>query len=132
MNSRFHLGARSFLFKVAIVFTVCASAWAVVPEDMEITEIGDLSRGEFVTVRGRITRFNDYDELRLRDESGQVDIYLGEAPMRRPPFSLGDTITVAGWVDDALIQLPFKEIYATEIYLEDGTVLSVGRDSGWD
>lgn len=115
---------------VATMLTLAVSAWAQAPEADSIRPIGDLRRGEFVAVRGEVIRFRDHDEIRLQDVTGRVDVYLGEQPRARPPFRIGDTITVAGWVDDDLFDFP-KEIYASEIILSDGTVLSVGGQ-GWD
>jgi len=116
--------SRTLLLIVAML-TLAVSAWAQAPVADEIRPIGDLRRGEFVAVRGEVIRFRDHDEVRLQDSTGRVDVYLGEQPFTRPPFRIGDTISVAGWVDDDLFDFP-KEIYASEIILSDGTILSVG------
>lgn len=118
------------LLLVATMISLAVSAWAQSAVTDEIRPIGDLRRGEFVVVRGEVIRFRDHDEIRLQDATGRVDVYLGEQRRTRPPFRIGDTITVAGWVDDDLFEFP-KEIYASEIILNDGTVLSVG-DQGWE
>lgn len=94
-----------------------------------ITALGDLRRGEFVTVEGTVTRMRDYDEFRMEDGTGRVDVYV-RGGMRRPAFGRGDTVIVRGWVDDDLVDIP-RDIYATEIELEDGTVIEV-RGSAWD
>jgi hypothetical protein len=39
-------------------------------------------------------------------------------------------VTVRGWVDDHLIDIP-REIYAVEIELADGTIIEV-RGDDWD
>lgn len=98
-------------------------------QDETITALGDLRRGEFVTVEGTVTRMRDYDEFRIEDGSGRAEIYV-RGGMRRRAFRSGDTVIVRGWVDDDLVDIP-REIYASQIELADGTVIEV-RGGGWD
>lgn len=98
-------------------------------QDESIKALGEIRRGEFVTVEGRVTRMRDYDEFRIEDGTGRADIYV-RGGMRRPAFGNGDTVIVRGWVDDDLIDIP-REIYATQIELEDGTVIEV-PSGDWD
>lgn len=94
----------------------------------ELVSIDEIRRGEFVTIRGEVTRVPDYDEFILEDDTGRVEIDLGDR-MRRPMVRRGDIVTVAGWVDDDSIRRPY-EVYAVEIILEDGTVLEIDRREG--
>ncbi|WP_241462561.1 hypothetical protein [Tateyamaria sp. ANG-S1] len=87
----------------------------------EITAIADVQRNQPVTVAGTIERFHDEDEIRLRDETGSLRVYIGPQPVA---LSLGQSIQVSGFMDGNLIR---NELYAREIVLEDGTVITVER-----
>ncbi len=118
---------------LAVIIGVCLSALtgeAAAQEQQEtVTALQDVRRGEFVTVRGEVTRMRENDEFIIEDDSGRAEVYV-RGGLRRPTFRQGDTITVRGWVDDDLISIP-REIYATEIELSDGTIIEV-RDGDWD
>lgn len=120
-----------FLLTIVVVLATSGSVWAQTESDAEIRNIGDVRRGEFVAVRGEVVRFREHDELRIQDSTGRIDIYLGEGSIARPPFDVGDTITVLGWVDDDLFDFP-RDIYATEIILEDGTTITIRASWEWD
>jgi uncharacterized protein YdeI (BOF family) len=64
-----------------------------------ITPIGDLRRGTMVSVRGTVEKITDEDEFRLADESGNVRVYVGPNWV---PADVGESITVRGFVDDAV------------------------------
>lgn len=89
----------------------------------QITPLGDVRRGEFVTVQGTVARFVDSDELVLEDSSGRMRIFVWGGIDRRV-VSAGDTIVVHGQVDDDLFVF-FREIYASRIELSDGTIFEV-------
>jgi uncharacterized protein YdeI (BOF family) len=121
---------------VAMVMTVAMGlAVEVTAQDREqqqeetLTALGELRRGEYVVVRGEVTRMRDYDEFVIEDGSGRAEIEV-RGGMRRPAFRAGDTVTVRGWVDDDLIDFR-REIYAVEIELADGTIIEV-RGDDWD
>lgn len=120
-----------FLLTIVVVLATSGSVWAQTESDAEIRNIGDVRRGEFVAVRGEVVRFREHDELRIQDSTGRIDIYLGEGSIARPPFGVGDTIIVLGWVDDDLFDFP-RDIYATEIILEDGTTITIRASWEWD
>jgi len=119
-----------YLLLCLAIIAVAAPAWTQTPANEEIREIRSLRPGEFVVVTGEVIRFRERDEARIQDSSGRLDIYLGEQPLVRPPFQLGDTITVAGWVDDDRFDFP-RELYATEIILSDGTTIAIDSER-WD
>ncbi len=130
---RYHLtGKKGISFMVMLVLITASFGLIAESEDeLDIREIASVRRGEFVAVRGEVVRFREEDEFRIRDESGRIDIYIGQGNFSRPPFSLGDTVTVLGWVDDDILDFP-KDIYATELILADGTVLAVRYNRDWD
>lgn len=105
---------------------VLSAGWAQVPTEDEIREISSLRRGEFAIVRGEIIRFRDRDELRIQDETGRLDIDLGDGVSDPRVLKVGDTIMVVGWVDDDLFDFP-RDLYANEIFLSDGTVITINR-----
>lgn len=86
----------------------------------ETTAIGDLRRAMQATVEGTVTRITDEDEFVLRDATGQIRVYIGPNPL---PVGVGDTVRVAGFVDDDLRM----ELYADAITLADGRVVSLPR-----
>lgn len=94
---------------------------ATTPALADVTSIGDIQRGQPVTVAGVIERFHDEDEIRLRDETGSVRVYLGPQPLA---LDLGERIQVSGFMDDDLF---FNELYAREIVTDDGEVITVER-----
>ena len=85
----------------------------------DLTPIGSLVRGSFVTIAGRVDRVTDEDEFVLRDDTGSVKIWTGGVFF---PVSAGDQVTVRGFVDEDLL----LEIYAQEIITESGEVIVVG------
>lgn len=118
---------------VAVMMGVCLSALtgeaAAQEQDETVTALQDVRRGEFVTVKGEVTRMRENDEFIVEDGSGRAEVYV-RGGLGRPTFRRGDTVTVRGWVDDDLISIP-REIYATEIELSDGTIIEI-RDNNWD
>ncbi|APX12223.1 hypothetical protein [Tateyamaria omphalii] len=98
---------------VFLIFTAPAFA--------EVTAIEDVRRNQPVTVAGTVERFHDEDEIRLRDETGSIRVYLGPQPLQ---LELGQSIQVSGFMDGNLIR---NELYAREIVLEDGTVVTIER-----
>ena len=94
----------------------------------EIRPIGEVGRGERVTIRGEVVRFLDEDEILVRDESGRIEVYTGSAV--DPPPAIGEVITVTGRVDDDLIAIR-RELYASTIIRADGTILEI-EPRRWD
>lgn len=92
---------------------------AAAPALADVTAIEDVRRNQPVTVAGVVDRFHDEDEIRLRDETGTLRVYLGPQPVA---LDLGQSIRVSGFMDGDLIG---SELYAREIVLEDGTVVTV-------
>jgi uncharacterized protein YdeI (BOF family) len=85
----------------------------------DLTAIGSLVRGTFVTIAGSVERVTDEDEFILRDNTGSVKIWTGEVFF---PVNQGDQVTVQGFVDEDLL----LEVYAQEIITESGEVIVVG------
>jgi uncharacterized protein YdeI (BOF family) len=83
-----------------------------------LTPIDALQRGTMVTVAGTVERITDEDEFRLTDASGTVRVYVGPNWV---PATVGEAVTVDGFVDDGLGPL---EIYARSLTRADGTVIT--------
>jgi uncharacterized protein (TIGR00156 family) len=119
------------------LFWLCILAWFSAglagqsDAAQDIQDISSLRRGQFVAVRGEIVRLMDYDEFRIEDSTGRVDIYLGDRRIPGLTLRTGDTITIYGWVDDDFLEIP-KEIYAVEIILEDGSVFTIRESADED
>jgi len=101
------------LTTAALLFTL-AAPFALAET---ITPISDLQRGTMVTVQGTVERITDEDEFRLADASGDIRVYVGPNWV---PASVGETVTVNGFVDD---DLGPREIYARSLTRADGTVV---------
>ena len=119
MNPRFTMAAL-----LAAMVTISAPTLAT-----EVTGKGDMAQsqkiagllpGQEVTLRGVVLRITDEDEFILSDASGQIPVYVGPNMV---PAAQGETITVAGRVDD---DFP-REIYATLIIRADGTQLPLSH-----
>lgn len=86
--------------------------------------IEDIRKGSLVTVRGIVVRIPDEDEFILEDETGRVEVYVGQNWV---PFELGEEVTITGFIDDAPFQ---KEIYARSATRSDGSEIRFER--GYD
>lgn len=82
-----------------------------------VTPIGQLQRGTMATVSGTVERILDSDEFRLTDETGRIRVYVGPNWV---PASIGEAVTVFGFVDDGIGPL---ELYARTLTRADGTVV---------
>ena len=91
------------------------------PAIADVTPIKDVQRNQPVTVAGTVERFHDEDEIRLRDDTGSLRVYLGPRPTA---LELGQKIEVRGFMDGDLLM---NELYARDIVTEDGTVITVER-----
>ncbi|GFE63986.1 hypothetical protein [Litoreibacter roseus] len=91
------------------------------PAFADVIPISELQRGQPATVAGVVERFHDEDEIRLRDETGTVRVYLGPQPVA---LDLGQRIEVSGFMDNDLIR---NELYAREIVAENGETITVER-----
>ena len=96
----------------ALVATAAVAAAETVP-------IAQIKRGQSVTVQGEVDRFFDTDEIRLRDDSGTVRVYLGP---RAVPIDSGERITVEGVMNDDLVN---NELYARKITRANGDVIEI-------
>lgn len=88
-----------------------------------VTPIGELQRGQSVTVQGEVIRITDEDEFRLRDDTGSVLVYIGWK--NRVMVNVGEQVTVEGVVDDDLVGAFRPEIYARTLTREDGSVVQL-------
>ncbi|MEM1048893.1 MAG: hypothetical protein AAGL24_22265 [Pseudomonadota bacterium] len=100
----------------AIVFSLMAGTALA-----ETTPIADIQRGQSVTVSGVVDRFFDTDEIRLRDETGTVRVYLGSQPL---PIVSGERLVVEGIMDDDLVM---NELYARQITRQNGEKIGISR-----
>lgn len=118
---------RAFLVTLALAFALVSTVAAQGDSDgqTDLLSIGEIRRGEQVTVAGEVTRIRDYDTFRIEDETGRVQVYV-RGGFSRSAIRTGETVTVTGWVDDDLLAFR-REIYATRITLADGTVLEARR-----
>ena len=75
--------------------------------------IADLQPDTQVTISGIVDRLADEDTFILRDDSGEIEVYLGPNPV---PVAVASHVTVSGVVDgDAT-----AEIYATSLTTDSG------------
>jgi uncharacterized protein YdeI (BOF family) len=79
--------------------------------------IADLQPETQVTISGVVDRITDEDTFVLRDDSGEVEIYLGPNLV---PVAVGSSVTVSGIVDDGL----YLEIYAQSLETSEGEVFT--------
>lgn len=70
-----------------------------------------------VTVSGVVDRIADEDTFILRDDTGEVEVYLGPNLV---PVPVGAEVTVNGIVDDG----PVAEIYASSLETSDGQMIT--------
>lgn len=94
------------------------SETSAVSADKEITTIAELQRNTIVYVAGEVTRIADEDEFVLTDDSGEIQVFTGNQFFAA---DLGETLVVRARVDDG----PFMELYAKEIFHEDGSKTAV-------
>lgn len=122
-----------YLSMVALIFALAAGAVSAQSSDEtpDVQSIRSLRRGSFATIRAEVVRYRDHDEILVRDASGRIEVFLGNGVFPAP-VEVGETVTITGWVDDDLIDVR-REIYATQIVREDGTVIELaGRnDDRW-
>ena len=122
-----------YLSMVAVIFALAAGAVSAQSSDEtpDVQSIRSLRRGSFATIRAEVVRYRDHDEILVRDASGRIEVFLGSGVFPAP-VETGETVTITGWVDDDFIDVR-REIYATQIVREDGTVIELaGRnDDRW-
>ena len=104
---------------------VLALAPALAKAGERITPIADAQRGSMVTVQGTVERITDEDEFRLADASGSIRVYVGPNWV---PASVGENVTVHGFVDD---DLGPRELYARTLTRADGSVVTFERRYDW-
>lgn len=80
--------------------------------------IADLKPETRVIVSGVVDRITDEDTFILRDETGEIKVYIGPNLV---PFDTGSSVTVHGIVDDDLV----PEIYANRLETTDGQVIDL-------
>ncbi|MEE4331727.1 MAG: hypothetical protein V2J10_12725 [Wenzhouxiangella sp.] len=108
--------------KLAVVLATILMAISNLAVAVDRTPIGDVERGTMVTVVGEVERILDTDEFRLRDESGSIRVYVGPNWV---PAAIGESVTVAGFVDDGIGRL---ELYARTLTRADGTIVQFEYD----
>ena len=104
---------------VCAVLAVVSAMTVSAEEPVQTLAIGEIARGQLVSIRGEVARVADYDQIIVADASGRVTVSAPDG-FSRTTFELGDVITVTGRVDDDLIALR-REIYADTIILADGS-----------
>ena len=82
-----------------------------------ITPIANIQRGTMVTVAGTVQEIRDYDEFRLADDTGTVNVDLGNHWV---PADMGEAVTITGFVDDDDDRL---ELLARDLVRADGSVV---------
>ena len=110
------------ILSTMLVFTMALTGVAqsaATPE--KITKIEDVTRGASVTLQGKVTRILVEDEFRLADETGSIRIYIGWR--NRVMVTVGESITVRGFVDDDLVNVFRPEVYVNEPVRGDGTLV---------
>ena len=106
---------------VRSVLALVALVGLVAPAFADVIAISGLERGRTATIEGTVDRFFDSDDIRLRDESGTVRVYLGPDIL---PIESGERLSISGIMDDDLV---LNEFYAREITQENGDVLVIDR-----
>ena len=91
------------------------------PSVADVIAISEVQRGQTVTVQGTVDHFFDSDEIRLRDESGTLRVYLGPDIL---PIESGERLRISGIMDNDLF---LNELYAREVTRADGTVIEIDR-----
>jgi uncharacterized protein YdeI (BOF family) len=120
MNMKNSISILSAVLVFTVVFTGVAQS-AATPE--KITKIEDVTPGASVALQGKVTRILDEDEFRLADETGSIRIYIGWR--NRVMVTVGESVTVRGFVDDDLVNVFRPEVYASELVREEGTVVQL-------
>jgi len=90
------------------------------------TPIAKVEPGASVTVSGVVERLLDSDEFRLKDETGEIDVYIGW--QNAMPVEVGEKVTVKGVADDDMLPLMRPDLYARSIQLEDGGTIKLSQD----
>ena len=98
----------------ALLFAITAPGPALADT---ITPIAELRRGTMVTVAGTVQEIRDYDEFLLADDTGTVEVDLGNHWVRA---DMGEAVTVTGFVDDD----DRSEMMARDLVRADGSVVS--------
>jgi uncharacterized protein YdeI (BOF family) len=106
---------RFFIF--ASVATAGLSASAQAGQTIPIAQI---QPGAQVTLEGVVERIPDEDEFVLADPTGAIEVYLGP---NRVPVSLGESVTVTGFVDDEGV----PDLCASSITRADGSVITIAN-----
>lgn len=110
------IAASAALFIAAVASGVALAAGSVTP-------VGALERGMHATVKGAVVRITDEDTFRLRDDTGDLSVYIGWR--NRVAVAPGEIVTVEGVVDDDLLSVVWPEFYASRILREDGSVIEL-------
>ncbi len=92
------------------------------PALFDVVPIASMQRGQTATVEGFVDKFFDSDEIRLRDESGTVRVYLGPQMI---DLKSGERIRVSGVLDNDLF---LNEFYAREITRENGENITIRHE----
>jgi hypothetical protein len=111
----------SLAVSAVFMMSVTASGFALAAENL--TPVGALERGMPATVQGAVVRITDEDTFKLKDDTGDVSVYIGWR--NRVAVEPGEMVTVEGIVDDDLVSYVWPELYASRIIREDGSVINL-------
>lgn len=88
-----------------------------------VTPVEALERGMHATVKGAVVRITDEDTFELKDDTGDLSVYIGWR--NRVAVEPGEVVAVEGVVDDDLQSAAYLEFYASRITREDGSVIEL-------
>jgi uncharacterized protein YdeI (BOF family) len=80
--------------------------------------ISSVKPGQRVHLQGTVARIADSDEFILKDDSGQIQIYIGYR--NTLPSKVGDRVTIIGIADEQLLKGTLPEVYAMRLITSDG------------
>lgn len=106
------------MIRFFLLAAVATAGHSVSAQAGQTTPIAQILPGTQVTLEGVVERIPDEDEFILADETGAIEVYLGP---NRVPVSLGESVTVTGFVDD---EGP-PDLCASSITRADGTLIGI-------
>jgi uncharacterized protein YdeI (BOF family) len=108
---------------IGAAMLLAATASGLASAAVSVTPIETLERGMHATVKGTVVQITDEDTFKLKDDTGDISVYIGWR--NRVAVEPGEVVTVEGVVDDDLLSVIWPEFYANRITREDGSVIEL-------
>jgi hypothetical protein len=106
------------LIRLVLLASVATAGLSPSAQAGQTTPIARILPGTQVTLEGGVERIPDEDEFILAGPTGAIEVYLGP---NRVPVSLGESVTVTGFVDDK----GAPDLCASSITRADGTLIGI-------